>query len=159
MSRLGILSKTYVNTGTYGSPTWEEIDLIGDLAVNPSWNEGESTARRTRLQTFEPTTLALDVTGKVRVDETDTGFGLLEDSFLNNTVLDVMALNGSKDNEGAAGFRYDARVLNWSEDQALGNVLFKDFNLRPCASANVPKAVKVTAGVPVFSDIGETSGS
>jgi hypothetical protein len=158
-TRLGILSVLYVNDGTYGAPSWVEIDLISDLAVNPTWNEGESTVRRSRIQTFEETTMALDLPGKLRVDRTDAGFLKMEEAFLNGTQLDFLTLNGASNQERSAGFRFDGKIFSFSEDQAMGAVLFKDFTVKPSASVNIPKIAVVTGGVPVFRDFGTFTGS
>lgn len=158
-TRIGILSVLYVNDGTYAAPTWIEIDLVSDLAVNPTWNEGESTARRTAVQTFEETTLALELPGKIRVDRSDAGFLVFEQAFHNRGVLDIMALNGAKDQNLSSGYRFDGKLFGFSEDQAMGNVLFKDFTIKPCASVNIPKFVAVVGGVPTFIDFGSLTGS
>jgi len=158
-TRIGILSHLYANSGTYGSPSWLDIDLVSDLAVNPTYNEGESTARRTLVQTFEPTTLALELPGKIRVDRTDEAFLLLEQAFHNRLVLDLMALNGASDQNLSSGYRFDGRIFGFSEDQAMGNVLFKEFTIKPCASTNLPKFVAVVGGTPTFIDFGNLTGS
>lgn len=155
--RLGIFSKLYLNQATYPSPDFEtnEADLISDLSSNAAWDEGESSARRSQVKTFEPTMLALDLSGRLRVDHTDATYGILRDAFLQKTTLDLLVLNGAMTRNGSQGFRYDAKVFGFSEDQAMGNVLFNDITLKPCASDNDPKAVLVTAGAPVYSDIAE----
>jgi hypothetical protein len=158
-TKIGILSVFYVNDGTYGSPAWVEIDLISDLAVDAAWDEGESTARRTVVHTFEQTMLALDIPGKIRKDHSDAGYILIQNAFLSRAVIDILALDEDNDVNGATGFRFDGKVFTFSEDQAMGNVLFKDFTIKPCASVNVPKFATVVGGVPVFTDIGAVGGS
>lgn len=159
MSRKGITSKLYVNEGTYNSPNWTEIDLVGDLAVNPAWQEGDATVRRSRVQIAETTLLAIEVTGNVRCDTDDAGYQLLRDAWVSEGVLDVMALNGAEDEDDSDGVRFDAKIFNWSEDQARSNVNYRSFNLKPCPSTNIPKHVVVASGSPVFSDFGEEVGS
>ena len=159
MSRKGITSKMYVNEGTYNSPTWTHIDIVGDLAVNPNWQESDATIRRSRVQLADTTLLAIEVTGNIRSDTDDTGYQLLRDAYVAETVLDIMCLNGADDEDDSDGVRFDGKIFNWSEDQARGNVLYKSFNIKPCPSTNVPKHVVVTAGAPVFGDFGEQAGS
>lgn len=153
-TRLGVFSKLYINEGTYGSPTWTEIDLIGNLAIAGTWDKGESSARRARVRTNEPTLLDLNLTGTIRVDHTDDGYNLVRDAFLDpNGVVDVLVLNGGNTRNGSLGYRFDAKVFSLGEDQALGNVLFNDLEIGPCASDNDPQAVEVTGGVPVYTEI------
>jgi hypothetical protein len=97
--------------------------------------------------------LDLTLTGRVRVDHTDNGYNAIRDAFLAKDTLDVLVLNGKSNQNGSLGYRYDAKVFALGEDQALANVIFNDLTIKPCASVNEPKAVKVVAGVPVFTDI------
>lgn len=154
--RLGVKSKLYLNTGSYGTPAWEEANLISDLQVNASWDEGESSARISLVKTAEPTMLALDIAGKVRVDYAKDHFRLMHEAFIAADSLDVMVLDGAHTQNGSIGYRFDAKIFQWSEDQSLGAVLFKDFTMKPCATDTPAKAVAVAAGVPVFSEIGDT---
>lgn len=158
-TRLGILSRLYVNEGTYEAPEWTEIDLIGDLQVGGEWQKGESTARRTRVQTNEGTVLNLDTTGNVRVDSTDVGYNLLLSAWATEEKLDMLILNGPLDQNGAHGVRYDGKVFNMGEDQGRQNVLFRDFDFGPCASDNIPKLVNVVDGELVETDFGAEEGS
>lgn len=151
-TRLGITSKLYINEGAYGAPDWTEIDLIGDLTVGGEWGKGESTVRRARVNTNEPTTLDLSLTGNIRVDKTDDGYNLILDAHALNTVLDCLVLNGPKDQDNAHGHRFDGKVFNLSEDQGRQAVLFRELEIAPCASDNNPKRAVVTGGVLVYSD-------
>lgn len=152
--RVGIQCAAYYSTGTYGTPVWVLIDLIGDLTVGGAWNEGESTARRTAVQTNEPTTLALDSTGQIRRDHTDVPFGAMRDAFIRKTTIDFLILDGRKERNGSEGYRFDAKVFSFGQDQSRGNVLFNDFGIKPVASDNVPMYAKVVAGVLSYEEIG-----
>lgn len=152
-TRLGLFSKFYTNDGTYAVPAWVEIDLISDLAVAGAYDEGDSSARRAQVKTQEPTLLDLGLTGRVRVDHTDAGYNNLRDAFIAKETLDVLVLNGKHTINGSLGYRFDAKVFAMGEDQALANVIFNDLSIKPCASVNDPKAVRVTGGIPVFTDI------
>lgn len=160
MTKLGIISELRLNAGSYETPDWDtEADLIGDCAVNGNWNEGESTVRRTPVATAEPTTLALEITGSIRVDPTDPAYQMVRDAFLTKGVLDILALDGAIDDNTTEGYRFDGKVFDWSEDQGRGNVLFRTFNIKPCASDNIPQYVQVIGGVLAFTPIGESVGS
>lgn len=159
-TRLGITSAMYVNEGSYEAPDWLEVDLIGDLQVAGEWQKGESTARRTRVQTNEETVLNLDTTGNIRVDKTDDAYNRLLTAWANGEVLDILVLNGKNDRPNSHGVRFDGKIFNMGEDQSRQNVLFRDFNFGPCASVNLPKVVHVNdAGTLVYEDFGELTGS
>jgi hypothetical protein len=156
MPKVGIIAGLYVSTAVHATPAFVEIDLVGDASVNFAWEEGEATTRQSLVNQSEPTKAALEVTGRVRVEVPNNAiFNTIEKAAIGRTVLDVLALNGKKDVPGSRGYRFDGKIFNWGEDQALGNVIFKDFNLKPCPSDNDPKFVEVDpAGVVVEFDLG-----
>jgi hypothetical protein len=155
MAKTGILSKLYLRTaGNFASPTFTEVPIIGDVAIAGTWNFGESITRETPVVRGARTTLPLSITGTMAVRDDDTNYIVFDDAYHNSAaVLDVMILNGSNTTNNVTGFRAEFELLNWGENQAAGNVLMKDWELRPTISANLPKRVKVTAGAPVFTNI------
>lgn len=160
MPRLGVLSKFYVNTGTYDVPVWTELPLISDCNVNGSWDEGEASARLSRVKSSEPTMLGLEVTGKIRVKgaEENAAYFDMRAAYINDDIVELLVLNGSINEVNAEGYRFEAKVFAWSEDQSLGAVLYKDFSVKPCIPselARYPKyALVVTPGTPTYTDFG-----
>lgn len=155
--RVGVFCKLYINSGSYGSPVWEEVDLISDLADNAAWERGDSSARRSRVRTMEPTMLGLELTGSVRTDYTDDRYNDLRDAFLTNGTLDILVLTGDIGVNGSLGFRFDAKVFDFGSDQALANVLFNSFVMIPSASDNEPQAAISNGSAVTFSDIGQAA--
>jgi hypothetical protein len=156
---LGITSELHINTGSYGSPTWDEADLIADASVNANWEEGDASTRRTRVKETEPTQMNLEITGRIRVDSTDAAYQAIKEAFIEGSSMDVLILNGPIDVNGSHGYRFDGKVFNMTEDQSLGSVIFREFTIKPCISVNVPQYVMVEGGTPAFTDIGEEVGS
>lgn len=155
MPRLGILGELHLNDGDHATPTWTEADLVGDCAVNGDWNVTGSTARISRVDTEENTTLKLAITGNIRVESGDAAYEMLRDAFIGDTVIDVLGLNGAIDEDGVEGYRFDGKVRSFSEEQNRDAVIFRSFTITPCASDNLPQFVRIVAAVPVYSDIGE----
>lgn len=132
------------------------------MAVNPSWEEGDAGTRQARVVLTETTRMAIEISGKIKVDPGHPVYEMFLDAFIQDEPVDIMVLNGKEDQDDSTGFRFWGKIFAFGEDQALGNVLFKDFTIKPCPIPNddqYPKAVRVTEGEPVFSDIGETDGS
>jgi hypothetical protein len=135
MPRLGILSRLYINLNASSLTTnFQVLNLISDCVVNAPWEEGDASARLTRAKLTEPTMMALEVTGKIRVRhaEQDPAFVRMRDFYYRDLSFDVMVLNGLLTENDSEGFIFPAKVFNWSEDQSLGTVLYKDFSLKPC---------------------------
>lgn len=155
MPKIGIKCKLYYNSATYASPTWVELTLVRDCQVNFGWDEGEGTTRASRVKMFANTVANLEITGSIRTEVADTGYLKLRDAAISDLSVDIMVLNDALTVNDTDGFRFDAKVGNWAEAQGPGDVAYKQFALKPIPSANLPKAVKVTAGAPVFEDIGD----
>lgn len=153
-TRIGVLCKFYINSGTTESPVWEEVDLIGDLADNAAWERGDSSVRRSRVRTMEPTMLGLEITGRIRTDYTDDRYNDIRDAWATNATLDVLVLTGAIETNGSLGFRFDGKVFDFSTDQALGNVIYNDFAIIPSASDNIPMMAQSNGSAVTFTDIG-----
>jgi hypothetical protein len=93
----GRLRAAYYNSATFGSPTWVLIDRISDVS--------RSRSRGTSDRKYRAASNSKKVTGyleygfsfKYHVKKavlSDTVLDKLEDSFLNETVLDFCFLNG-----------------------------------------------------------------
>ena len=150
---LAIQGKLYRNTAAYNSPTWAAIDLVADVQVNPAWDEADGSVRASRVKQFAKTMMGLEISARVRVDLTDAGYLALLGALHSDTPLDLMILNGDKTTNGVTGYRADFHVMSAGEDQSLGNVLFREFTLKPAVSSNDAQKVTVASGAPVFSDI------
>lgn len=151
---LGRNAKLYLNTGSYGSPTWSEVANISDLTLNRAWDEADVNTRESAMKMGLKTLLDAAVTGKMKFTIGDTNTTTIMDA-LNSptTALDIMALNGPSTTTGMYGVRYPCQVTQGNEDQGLGVALFEDLKFMPTPSANAPCTVKVVAGAPVFTTI------
>ena len=123
------------------------------MKVGASFNKQEASVRAGNgVVQSEPVQLDLSITGKVATDEADTnGFVAMETAFLTRASLDVMVLDGASTVDGSRGYRFDVKVFKFEEDQGNEQVLFRDFELAPCLSANPVKKAIVTSGAPVFT--------
>lgn len=153
MPKLGVTSKLYRNTNTYGSPTWTEVTCISDLAVNAAWDEADASSRASRVKQQSKTMMGLEITGKAKVSDTDAGFLAIWAALHSDTPLDCLVLNGAKDSNGVRGYRCEFNVFSGNEDQAMANTPYLDFTLKPAASDNFAAYVVVSAGAPVLTTI------
>lgn len=147
----GYACKLYRNTANFGTPTWDEVTALGDVQLNLSWDEFDATMRGDGVKSSEPTLLGIEVTGRIRSDENSTDYTTLETAAYTKALVDVLVLDGTSTVNGSRGVRAEMKIFNWSEDQALGNILFREFTLRPCVSENARQSCIVTAGAPAFT--------
>lgn len=142
--------------GSYGAPTWLEIEDIRDLQVNPTFTEGDAKTRGSIVDLAEPTRMQIEITGSIRVSVGNVDFVALDDAFCTRAALDIMALNGGSTTNGVRGWRAYYKVFSFTEDQSIDGVLYRNFTLKPCipSDGNYPKRCVVAGGVPTFSDPG-----
>lgn len=152
-AKLGLKCKLYLNTASFGSPTWTAVACVSDFALNAKWDAGEASTRESRMKLWLKTLLDLGFTGKLRASDTgDTSYTTISAALLTDAALDIMVLNGDKTTTGVWGFRAACQVHSANEDQGLGAVVFDDIEFKPAPNTdgNYSSAL-VTAGAPVFT--------
>lgn len=156
--RKGYLCGMYIRTGgSYATPTHTEATLVGDLSVTDPNDKLEATVRGSAgIKEYEPGEMDLMISGRIRVDPDNAVYAAILAAKAAKTALDVMVLNGKKTVNGSAGYRMEMKVFKLDEDQAQGNILFREFELAPCPSDEEKHTVVVSAGAPVFTAISAT---
>lgn len=159
MPKLGIMSKFYLNMGTTAAPNFVELPLISDCTVNAPWDKADASTRETRVKQSENPQMDIEVTGKIRVKKAKDNIAYLK-MFQMHYAGDkgeFLVLNGAKEEDGSEGFIFWGKIFNWSEDQSLGAVLYKDFSIGPCIwdeQDQKPRAVRVIGANMTFYEIG-----
>lgn len=145
----------WMSGGNYASPTWSEIDLAKDVQVQPAWDQAEAFSRATSAKEYAKGLLELGFTASVKCSGTDTGYAALMDAFTSKTgTIELLILDGSATTNGAEGVRFTAGVFGASQQQNIGDVLYREFDIKPSAYAtNKPKWAEVTNSAPVFTAI------
>lgn len=151
--RLGRDAIFYLNTASFGSPTWAAIPQVSDLNVTAEWDETEASTRESKMKLKAKTLLGAEVGGKLKNVKGDTNLDTIIDALFTDSVVDIMVLNGAKDTDGARGFRFECQVHSANEDQGLGVAIFDEVKFKPYPTANAKQSVKVVTGAPVFTAI------
>jgi hypothetical protein len=129
--------KLYINTGTYGSPTWAVVDLVKDITVADSRAEGDSTVRGYDLTSVTPGMRTLQVSGEIKYDAADTAFDALYDAYVADpqAVIGCLILDGPIATAGKKGKRFDAYVTQWGDNEPLNQVKTVPFTLSATTDA------------------------
>jgi len=151
---IGILSKLYYNSGTYGSPTWVEVTLVGDLAVNPQWDEADISTRGSRVKSMKKTMMGIEITGRLKKVPGNTAYAKFVDGLMSDSLIDVLVLDGANDSNDVRGYRMDVQVFQGNDDQSLSAGGFLDIVLKPNQDTNPVKAVLVATGAPTYATPG-----
>ncbi len=154
-AKLGVQCSLYLNTATFGSPTWTKIICVSDFTVTVKWDSAEASTRESRMKLFLKTMMEVGFAGKLRTsDSGDANFTTIYAALLTDETLDILVLNGDKATTGVTGFRASCQLHQANEDQGLGAVVFEDIEFKPAPNTdgNFASAL-VTAGAPVFTAV------
>ncbi len=156
MGRLGIKSKLYRNTAGYGGPTWSEVTLISDLSVNPSWEKGPADTRGSRVKKSVKTMLGLTFTGNMKKSPGDANYEAFMDALVSDNVVDLLVLDGAKDEDGSRGWRVECQIFEGTEDQAMSvGAIYEALSIEPTDTDHEPQAVYVSGSALTYSTPGE----
>ena len=134
---LGLDAKLYVNTGTFGSPTWTEIDITKDVTLGQSAGAADVTSRGSGGYIEELATLkALNLSFNINKVIADAQFETLRDAFKDRTTVDMAVADGGIATSGTEYTRFEGKVFDWNENQQLTEGLTVDVVIRPTPNAN-----------------------
>ncbi len=140
--RLGLNAKLYRNTGTYASPTWNEIGNVKDVTLNLESAEADVTVRANNgWRATVPTLKDASVEFEMVWDSEDEDFEAIRDAYLDNTTLEILALDGPETGAGSSGnqgLRAECNVTSFSRSEPLEEALSVSVTLKPAYSVNPP---------------------
>ena len=136
---IGLEGKAYRNTGTYGSPSWNECVNIKNLTLQLEKGEADVSRRgsggwaavRGTLKKFQA-----DV--EMVWENTDADAAAFLDAFLNNTTIEVLLLDGAVGTAGSEGIRATCEVMNFNRTENLEDGMMVNFTLKAGWSDNPP---------------------
>lgn len=131
MTRIGLDCKLYYNSGTYASPTWVEIVNAKDVTVPLTKGEADTSRRGTEWKTRRGTLKDASIDFQLVQEDGDAAFTALLNSFLNNTPIELLALNGPVGTVGSEGLRATCEVFNFQDAQALESAVVYDVSAKP----------------------------
>lgn len=139
-TRLGIEGKLYRNTGTYASPTWNEIQNVRDLTFTLEKDEVDVTTRaNSGWKAFRYTLKNASLEFDMLWDPSDEDVQALRDAFLNNTTIECLVLDGPVTTNGSQGLRATFDVGRFTRNEPMGDTMIVSVLLRPTAAQNPPE--------------------
>jgi len=136
---LGLSAKLYRNTGTYDTPTWQEITLVKDVKLTLSKGEADATTRaaggwKQSVATLKEASLELELVW----DPSDQSLTALRDAYLNNTPVDLAVMDGPMQpgtGKTSQGLRALWDVFSFDRNEPLEEVLTVSVTLKPTYGA------------------------
>jgi hypothetical protein len=131
MTKIGLDCRLYRNTGTYASPVWNEITNVSDVTIPLSKGEAETSTRAAAWKTRRGTLKDASIDFTLRAVANDADYTALLNSYLNNTPIELLALDGPVGTTGSQGLRAVCEVFNFQASQALENAVGFEVSCKP----------------------------
>jgi len=132
---VGLDMYLYVNTGTYGSPTWVLVDNCQDLKRSETRDEAELNSRKSDEKQKEPTLADVAIAWNMIPDETDTNYVLIRTNEEGRILTELALANQPIAASGCVYSRREVKFFEFSEDQPLAGGLTTAITAKPCKGA------------------------
>ncbi|MGE0606563.1 MAG: phage tail tube protein [Pirellulales bacterium] len=134
--KLGFEGKAYRNSATYATPTWNEIPNVRDLTLSVEKGEADVTTRIANGWKLSKGALKeASIEFEMLWDSGDTDFIALRDSFLNNTPIDMLILDGAENAAGSQGLRAICDVIGFTREEPLAEAMKVKVTVKPTYDA------------------------
>ena len=140
-SFLGLNAKIYNNSGSYASPTWDEITGARDVGVKLA--NGEAAVSSRGSGGWKLTKAAMkdaSVEFDVIYDPADTEFQALRDAWINGTAVELAVMDSDVAVAGAEGIRASFAVIGFDRNEPLEGPLTVAVVCKPTESSDAAPA-------------------
>src|SRR5262245_14248861 len=142
--KLELEAKLYRNTGSVGTPTWNEIINVKDLTLNLEAGEADVTTRgnngwRATVATLKDGSIEFEMVW----DTADDDFATIRDAFLNRSSVEFAVMDGDIAAAGSQGLRATCMVTNFSRNEPLEEAISVSVTVKPTYAATAPEWMTV----------------
>ena len=143
--KLGLDAKLFRNTGTYGTPVWNEIKNVRDVTLNLEAGEADVTTRgnngwRATVATLKDGSIEFEMVW----DSEDDDFTAIRDAFLNKSAVELAVMDGDIVTTGSQGLRASFMVTSFSRNEPLEEAITVSVTMKPTYSTNPPEWMTVS---------------
>lgn len=138
-SVLGLDAKLYRNTGTYASPTWNEITNIKDVTLNLTKGEANVSIRGSSFRLRKGTLKDASIDFNLLWDTDDEDFTAIQEAFFDGTTIEILAVDQAYNTVGSQGLRATVEVFTFTRNENLEEALNVDVSLKPTYATNLPE--------------------
>lgn len=122
--KVSYLSKLYRNTGSYGSPVWNEIPACKDIKYTYEDTQHEVTSKIGEgNKQFVATLRDLTVEFSMQYDPANDDYIALEDAAWNRTAIMFAVMDGPITTPGSRGIRITAGIFNFGNNAPMDGTL------------------------------------
>jgi hypothetical protein len=144
---LGLDAKLYRNTGTHGSPVFNEIPNTKDVTLALEKNTADVTTRgnngwRAMVGVLKDGSVDFQMIW----DTGDLDFGAVRDAFLNNTTIEFAIMSGVITATTSEGLLATFAVIKFTRNEPLEEALTVDVSIKPTYAPTTPPQWIVGSG-------------
>jgi len=141
----GLNCKLYRNTGTYGSPTWNELPNVRDVTLNQTSDTADASKRASSYKLNVTTLKDLSVNFEMVYVVSDDDWTTLKTAFYAGTAIEFAIVNGPIATSGTLGVRGTFQVKDFTISQGLNDVEKASVVLSLTEAANAPSEMSISA--------------
>lgn len=139
MAQNGSSCILYRNTGTYATPTWDDVPIVRDLSLNLDKGKSDVTTRggqgwRQKLSTLKDGVVEFEIVWETG----DADFEAYRDSFLNDTLIDCAVMDGDIEDADQQGLRAEFETFSFSRQEPIDGAVTASVTIEPGFSTNAP---------------------
>ena len=135
--KIGFDGKLYRNTGSYGTPTWNEITEVRDCGWTIEADSHEVGSRASRKKLYKPGRVDFGFEFSLSYDSTVDDEDALFDAAVAGTEIEFAMMDGAIATSANKGVRMDACVLSWNRSEPLdGPMENNGITLKPVPNVN-----------------------
>ena len=139
-TRLGMDAKLYRNSGSYATPTWEEIGNVKDVTLNLEKGEADVTTRanngwRATVGTLKDASIEFQMVW----DTLDSDFDAIRQAFFNNAAIEFAVMDGDITDPDSEGLRATFDIFSFTRNEALEEAILVDVTIKPTYADNAPE--------------------
>lgn len=137
-AKIGLDCKFYRNTGSYGSPTWNEITHARDVTANVEPGDADLSIRSSDWKIHRPTLKDLSFEFEMLYDPTIDDFTVLQAACFNRTPVDLWAADGDSATTGSQGIRAVCYIYGFSRSEPMEQGVMVKVTAKPGDTTNPP---------------------
>ncbi len=136
---LGRNCKMYRNTGTYGSPTWNEIPGVRDVTLNLDSESADVQTRANGVWGADAVVkLAASIDFEMIWDTTDADLTALLTAYLAISAVEFLILDGAQGTSGSQGLRATCNITKFARTETLNEAAKASVSIKPTLATNAP---------------------
>lgn len=141
----GLDCKLYYNTGTYGTPTWTEIDNCRDLSMSREKGDADGSKRSSTWREKLTTLKDMSIEWEMVYDTEDANFAALKTAWDDNTNLDLAIADGAIATSGTEYTRAICKLFDFTEEQPLEDVVVVSVSAAPTPNSDQSPSFETVA--------------